>query len=153
MAGDDKQFGEVSLPAGSYDSDKLAAGFAAAAKAKDEDRQGLVNKAIDDASGGETSRPDGQVLPDHVVVEVDNGLGGKENIQVYAPKLADQHEEGAQPILPSDKGDVEKGNKAAIAEAVKGAEPAPEPVEVAAAPPASPAPASASSAAGNTETK
>ncbi len=116
-----KALGAVSLAAGSYDAEKLRAGLDQAAGAKAEDQPDKVGKAVEAAvvSGGTDSR-DPALPPDHVFADVDNGHGGKERIQVYAPPLAQQHENSVQSAGEEvDPDALEKQRKGAIGQAVK----------------------------------
>lgn len=120
-----KSLGSVSLAAGSYDAEQLRAGLDKAAGAKAEDQPGKVGEAVSAAvvSGGTDGR-DPALPPDHVFADVDNGHGGKERVQVYAPPLAEQHEGPIQTAGEEVDPDAEreKQRRGAIGQAVKGAE-------------------------------
>ena len=121
-----KSMGPVSLPAGSFDSEKLAAGLDAAVDRQKGNEGEEVDKAIDAARLDQaTATRDPALLSDHVFVDVDNLHGGTERQQVYAPKLADAHRPAQQPVQPSALGgdDLDqrlRSNRDAIAEATKG---------------------------------
>jgi hypothetical protein len=119
-----KSLGAVSLAAGSYDAEKLRAGLDQAVTAKEDAQPEKVGKAVAAAvvSGGTDSR-DPALAPDHVFADVDNGHGGTERVQVYAPPLAEQHENPIQSAGEEvDPDALEKQRKGAIGEALKGAE-------------------------------
>lgn len=140
--------GPVSLPAGSFDTEKLGAGLGAAAKAKPEDQAAAVDAAIAGSRQGEgTESRDPALIPGHAFVEVD-GPFGKERRQVFAPPKGEQKPEQEAEDPATVEAAREKANVAAvktqIAEAQKEGEVAPEPdSEPAAAPLAAPAAAPA----------
>lgn len=136
--------GPVSLPAGSYDTEKLADSLAAAAKAKPEDQEGLVSKAIEDArAGGGTEVRDPSLMPGHAMVDVTTPHG-TERRQVFVPPAGDRKPD-PEPLTAEQ---LEKKNvagiKSQVAEAKREGEVAPEPE---AEPLAGPGPAVAAEAA------
>lgn len=153
----------VSIPAGSYDREQLEAGLDKAVDRQGSNRDAEVRKAFESSVALVEGQPTGEVnpalLPDHKLVEVPTALDDKgeptatETVQVYDPKLADQHV-GAATIVPSaaeaivdDKPtDLEKARTAAakgpdLDEFAGAGAAAPPPPPPAPAPPPPPAPA------------
>lgn len=123
MTGSKNSLGPVSLPAGSYDGEKLAKGLDAAADRQPGNQQAEIDKAIEGARSEDTNRADPALLPDHVFVDLNNQHGGTERRQVYSPKLADQHRPGEQPIQATRRDEGEDADKAEAdnAKAIKAA--------------------------------
>lgn len=143
---DQAALGPVSIPPGSFDTEKLAQGLDDAAKAKPEDRDAAIEDAFDKARNGTgTASADASLAPGHVYVEVD-GPFGKERRQVFAPPKGDAKPEPEAEDPAKVEAAREKGNiaavKAAVAAAQKeGAADPPAPADQASAPAPAAAPA------------
>jgi hypothetical protein len=90
----------ISLPPGSYDYDDLKSGLDKAAKGAAKNYESAVDAALDTARADEFKTPDPRDIPGQKFVDVDNGLGGVENIQVFDQKAADKL--GAEATSPED---------------------------------------------------
>jgi hypothetical protein len=94
----DPKHAPVSLPAGSYDVDKLDKGLGQVVKAKPEERDGVIHDVLTEAFAGETlDRGDPALAPGFKRVEVAHPEldGVKENAVVFDEKLDEKERERA----------------------------------------------------------
>lgn len=86
----DKNHGPVTMPAGSYDLEKLQKGLDKAVDSQAKNYDAEVGKALDGARSDEIGTTPPHLVPGNKFVEVDGPGGTKETVQVFDPKKADE---------------------------------------------------------------